>query len=1510
MIRERWRVLRKIGGGGFGEIYEVFDVITREHAAAKLESAAQAKQVLKMEVAVIRRLQEEQLRQHVCRFIGCGRNENFNYVVMSLQGRNLAELRRAQPASRFTLSTTLRLGIQVLQAIEAIHSVGFLHRDVKPSNFAMGRSTGDTHTVYMLDFGLARQYTNSEGNVRTPRTAAGFRGTVRYASITAHRNQEMGRHDDLWSLFYMLVEFVNGQLPWRRIREKEEVGRLKQSHDEDEFFTVLPQEFKVMLTHIKSLSYYDSPDYQLLADVFTQATNRLGIRSEDPFDWETGEQRTSSATATTGTPIAGYQSNTRGTLAVAERVPQGPSRQAFATDANLEDPMETDAVKGVEHIDGVEGNDLNVTGVRIGGRGVASADDLRAAGRTTRSSTRQQNNLINRVGTSLVALDRRLCHILNRESGSSGTNSPSESRRRYRGANGNNNNIWLNKSLTTGCLPMAVKKVGGKRGPANCNNNNIIADSHQVTLDRPCSTDMDCAEPHKAVPVPSPQSVPDIREEGEHRLPTDSPEEGNSLENQKSKIRVDDVEDNCRSHSHNSAVSISADKEAGNVERSPFSSKQPIAELSHIIAGNLLPTRQCASPEIRASTPRDKMQAVLAPLPVNQSYDFEEDRPTQSSLPAAEHKSSLILSPRPQLPMQSPRPQQSSQSRGLQSSALDNLVTTPRTGDGEKPAQRLADEAALKSLNLIPVESFQSDHRSQVSVQSNSSRQGVAEGNKPLPQSTVSNISDVGSEYKEVIISFSCSTAPEEAPRRKNEVESSEDGIETGSDIFDSEDKRESIKQRFEEELAAGQINSDLFHSDDSCHTHNSQSGLRGHTKDQPVVEHALAVQSELIIPQEPKKRNVLMDSASSGIESSDDEEVKAGYEKAKEEGLLSLSSSNASHRENQPGKHSIDARAVNSTFETTKINHESSNHSIVRNMADIHAIKSMLTSEKLSAYEDKGEKILITHHSISFSDALHGYSKEEFDSSELFTDSTPENYREGHSQGHDKQGVAVLLSDQKLLMVPLAKQDEKSEDYRKNSEHQVLHRNELPSVGTRQDEAVNSKCSSWRTNGDLASRNGYELSQVMPKVAVEPENTTKCVKVVPTPRGLASYALRSCDVFDTSTDFVSAALTDSVTLPLPTDSSNVPLVTVVKPIPAPRSPRRVPQNGSTGRRLPAIPLVKASQGGDVTEGPSNCVKSTKSLDSWDRLDLEPSDSRTACQQDSVDRVKISDNHLSASTLKNSLAADAVDDVIELPKENCSNHLPAHASAKDVLLLTGSDVAETVISQNNKISTFKNSLQPDRNSSTPITVPTEKECRPAGSSVSSLQNGTTVMGDDRITSKNDTTAVKNSSSTRNNNTALKTDIKFTKSALVNNLVKPLTAEFNQLRVDFRSLAIVGSTDNVYSSTPDIYQIGESDSSRAEKISTSKHLHHHRGHSSDIVSHMSESESEYSPSHFKSARQQLPTVQSSVDISFLTPAPPSAKAKPPVQKRGAVTARRRRYKLAEVSSPQSSPRSAN
>jgi len=181
--------LSKIGGGGFGQIYEALDLQTNENVALKLESTRQAKQVLKMEVTVLRRLQGKEGKDHVCRFLGGGTTEHFNYVVMTLQGRNLAELRRAQSKQCFTLSTTLRLGSQILTAIQSIHSIGFLHRDIKPSNFSMGRLPSNSRIVFMLDFGLARKYTNAEGQVRPARPQAGFRGTVRYASVNAHKNK-------------------------------------------------------------------------------------------------------------------------------------------------------------------------------------------------------------------------------------------------------------------------------------------------------------------------------------------------------------------------------------------------------------------------------------------------------------------------------------------------------------------------------------------------------------------------------------------------------------------------------------------------------------------------------------------------------------------------------------------------------------------------------------------------------------------------------------------------------------------------------------------------------------------------------------------------------------------------------------------------------------------------------------------------------------------------------------------------------------------------------------------------------------------------------------------------------------------------------------------------------------------------------------------------------------------------------------------------------------------------
>ncbi|XP_039184919.1 tau-tubulin kinase 2 isoform X1 [Crotalus tigris] len=344
LVKERWKVIKKIGGGGFGEIYDAMDILTRENVALKVESAQQPKQVLKMEVAVLKKLQG---KDHICRFVGCGRNDRFNYVVMQLQGRNLADLRRSQTRGTFTISTTLRLGKQILESIESIHLVGFLHRDIKPSNFAMGRFPSTWRKCYMLDFGLARQFTNSCGDVRPPRAVAGFRGTVRYASVNAHRNREMGRHDDLWSLFYMLVEFVVGQLPWRKIKDKEQVGSIKERYDHRLMLKHLPQEFNIFLDHISSLDYFTKPDYQLLMSVFDNSMKNFGVTESDLFDWEKSGADGSLTTTTTSTTPQLHTRLTPAAIGIANATPIPGDLLRENTDEVFPDEQLSDGENGI-----------------------------------------------------------------------------------------------------------------------------------------------------------------------------------------------------------------------------------------------------------------------------------------------------------------------------------------------------------------------------------------------------------------------------------------------------------------------------------------------------------------------------------------------------------------------------------------------------------------------------------------------------------------------------------------------------------------------------------------------------------------------------------------------------------------------------------------------------------------------------------------------------------------------------------------------------------------------------------------------------------------------------------------------------------------------------------------------------------------------------------------------------------------------------------------------------------
>ncbi|KAJ5067387.1 tau-tubulin kinase 1 [Anaeramoeba ignava] len=292
-LRNRWILEKKIGQGAFGDIYAARDIETKKNVAVKMEECAKKRESLKLEVVVLKSIQDSPFAPI---YISCGRIPNYNYVVMELLGNNLAQLKRKMPTGKFSLGTTLRLGIEMISAIEDVHEAGYLHRDIKPSNFALRRNCHKGQSFCcIIDFGLARKYLDSNFQIRPARQNIGFRGTARYASIASHKSEELGRRDDLWSLFYLLIEFLIGQLPWRKLKEKDEIKEMKIKYTPSSLCQGLPPEFAKFSDHVDNLKYEDKPNYQYLRNLLRETYLRYHFDDNYPFDWEISQNSESNS---------------------------------------------------------------------------------------------------------------------------------------------------------------------------------------------------------------------------------------------------------------------------------------------------------------------------------------------------------------------------------------------------------------------------------------------------------------------------------------------------------------------------------------------------------------------------------------------------------------------------------------------------------------------------------------------------------------------------------------------------------------------------------------------------------------------------------------------------------------------------------------------------------------------------------------------------------------------------------------------------------------------------------------------------------------------------------------------------------------------------------------------------------------------------------------------------------------------------------------------------------------
>ncbi|KRY92530.1 putative serine/threonine-protein kinase [Trichinella pseudospiralis] len=283
-LKERYEVVRRIGYGTFGSVYEGKDLLQNgARCAIKLESLKAKWMALKYETYVLNKMQGQ---KHILKLFDFGRENTVRYLVMQLAGKSLSQLRKEAPGQCFGLGTSCQLTIQCIEALKDMHAVGFLHRDVKPGNFAIGNDEANRHTVYIFDFGLAKCYREKSGALKQQRQHCSFRGTVRYASPNVHQGKDQGRQDDLWSIFYMLIEFHNGTLPWRSLEDKDNIGNLKLTIPPDELLKNFPEELKQFYYQLKELTCDKDPQYEAYIEILRTIMRNNNIPLDQPFDWE------------------------------------------------------------------------------------------------------------------------------------------------------------------------------------------------------------------------------------------------------------------------------------------------------------------------------------------------------------------------------------------------------------------------------------------------------------------------------------------------------------------------------------------------------------------------------------------------------------------------------------------------------------------------------------------------------------------------------------------------------------------------------------------------------------------------------------------------------------------------------------------------------------------------------------------------------------------------------------------------------------------------------------------------------------------------------------------------------------------------------------------------------------------------------------------------------------------------------------------------------------------------
>jgi casein kinase 1 len=289
VVGVHYRVGKKIGEGSFGVIFEGTNLLNNQQVAIKFEPRKSDAPQLRDEYRTYKIL------------VGCpgipnvyyfGQEGLHNILVIDLLGPSLEDL-FDHCSRRFSPKTVVMVAKQMLSRVQTIHEKNLIYRDIKPDNFLIGRpGSKSANVIHVVDFGMAKQYREPKSKQHIPyRERKSLSGTARYMSINTHLGREQSRRDDLEALGHVFMYLLRGVLPWQGLKavtnkqKYEKIGEKKQTTAIKDLCDTFPEEFNKYLSYVRNLGFEDTPDYDYLRDLFTQALKNTGEVEDGEYDW-------------------------------------------------------------------------------------------------------------------------------------------------------------------------------------------------------------------------------------------------------------------------------------------------------------------------------------------------------------------------------------------------------------------------------------------------------------------------------------------------------------------------------------------------------------------------------------------------------------------------------------------------------------------------------------------------------------------------------------------------------------------------------------------------------------------------------------------------------------------------------------------------------------------------------------------------------------------------------------------------------------------------------------------------------------------------------------------------------------------------------------------------------------------------------------------------------------------------------------------------------------------------